>query len=434
MKNVAFASSGLLNLLLLITAFTVSLPAASETLDSIVAVVNDDVITETQLDRYLQRVTADLRQRKTELPPEEVLRKQALERLVVMRIQLQLAEQTGLRVDDETLNKAIANIAADNHMDLSRFRETIESQGYSFAQFREDIRQEIITTKLRQKQVDNTIHVSDREIDNQIANEAQRGDNENEYHLALILVTTPEAASSEAIEAARSKAEGLLQRLRAGEDFRKIAVAESEGPQALDGGDMGWRRASETPTAFADAVKSLHEGDITDVLRGPSGFHILKLLGVRTSGPHMVKQSHARHILIKPNDLQSGEQVRARLRQLKARVLGGDKFTDLARSHSDDKGSAAKGGDLGWVNPGDMVPKFEEAMNNTPVDMISEPFETDFGWHIVQVVERRDHDDSKELVRNRARDAIRQRKAEEERQAWIRRLRDEAYVEYRQPE
>jgi peptidyl-prolyl cis-trans isomerase SurA len=405
----------------------------AETLDAIIAVVNDDVITERQLNRYVERVKMELQQRHTELPPADILRKQALEHLVMMQIQLQLAEQTGLRVDDETLNKAISNIATGNHMDLSQFRDTIEKQGYSFTQFREDIRQEIITTKLRQKQVDNMIHVTDREIDNQIANNARHGEDDTEYHLGHILVATPEAASAEAIETARTKAETLLKRLRTGEDFRKIAVAESdESSQALDGGDLGWRRGSETPGAFADALKTMHEGEISGLLRGPSGFHIIKLLGMRTSGPHMIKQTHARHILLKPNELQTAEQVRARLRQLKARLEGGEKFAELARSHSDDKGSAAKGGELGWVSPGDLVPKFEEAMNNMNLNQISEPFETEFGWHIVQVLERRDHDDSKELVRNRARDAIRQRKAEDERQSWLRRLRDEAYVEYRQ--
>jgi peptidyl-prolyl cis-trans isomerase SurA len=404
-------------------------------MDSIVAVVNDDVVMQSQLSRYLDRIKIELRQRNTELPSAEVLRRQALERLVLMKIQLQIAEQTGLKVDDETLNRAISTIASDNGMDLERFRTTIDSQGYSFSQFREDIRQEIIVSKLRQKQVDNLIHISDREIDNYLATQAQQNDVESEYRLSHILVGTPEGASPEAIEKARKKAEGVLERLREGEDFKKVAVAESDGQQALEGGDLGWRRASEIPGMFADAVKSLKEGELSDLIRSPSGFHIVKLTGVRSAtGTQMVKQTHAQHILVKPNELVSAEQARTRLQQLKARIVGGDKFPELARAHSEDKATAAKGGNLGWVNPGDLMPKFEEAMNALAPGEISEPFETDFGWHIVQVLDRREHDASTQLLRNKARDAIRQRKAEEERQAWLRRLRDEAYVEYRTDE
>jgi peptidyl-prolyl cis-trans isomerase SurA len=419
---------------LLVTALAAATPSviAATALDFIVAVVNDDVVMASELQRYLERIKVELSQRQTELPPPEVLQKQALERLVLMKIQLQLANQTGIKVDDETLNRAINNIANENKMSLSQFRDAIESQGYPFAQFREDIRQEIIVSKLRQKQVDNLIHVSDREIDNYLETQAQQDAGENEYRLSHILVATPEGASAEQIKSARKKAEALLERLRDGEDFKKLAVAESGGPQALNGGDLGWRKISEIPGLFVDAVKTLREGEVSDVIRNPNGFHIIQLTGSRrAAGTEMIKQTQARHILIKPTELVSTDQARERLRQLKARIEGGEEFSSLARAHSDDKGSAAKGGDLGWVNPGDMLPKFEDAMNATGNNQVSEPFETDYGWHIVQVLERREHDASNELLRTRARDAIRQRRAEEERQAWLRRLRDEAYVEYR---
>lgn len=419
---------------LLLAALAAATPSviAATALDFIVAVVNDDVVMASELQRYLERIKVELSQRQTELPPPEVLQKQALERLVLMKIQLQLANQTGIKVDDETLNRAIANIANENKMSLSQFRDAIESQGYPFEQFREDIRQEIIVSKLRQKQVDNLIHVSDREIDNYLETQAQQDAGENEYRLSHILVATPEGASADQTKAARKKAEALLERLRDGEDFKKLAVAESGGPQALNGGDLGWRKISEIPGLFTDAVKKLSEGEVSDVIRNPNGFHIIQLTGSRrATGTEMIKQTQARHILIKPTELVSADQARERLRQLKARIEGGEEFSSLARAHSDDKGSAAKGGDLGWVNPGDMLPKFEDAMNATGANQVSEPFETDYGWHIVQVLERREHDASKELLRTRARDAIRQRRAEEERQAWLRRLRDEAYVEYR---
>ncbi|MGH8555023.1 MAG: peptidylprolyl isomerase [Gammaproteobacteria bacterium] len=406
--------------------------AAAEPLDAIIAVVNDDVVMASEINRMFERVKAELQQR-GDPPPDAALRRQVLERLIVMKIQLQLAGQTGLKVDDDTLNRAVSNIAAENGMPLARFREAVERDGYDFAQFREDIRNEIIISRLRQREVSNLVHVSDREIDNYLATQVQQDTIEMEYRLAHILVTTPQAASEEDTEKARKKAEMLLRRVRAGEDFLRIA-AESSGdpPQALDSGDLGWRKAGEVPTVFSEAVTSLREGETSDVIGSPSGYHIIKLLGVRSAGEEMtVKQTRARHILIKPSELMSSDDVRERLHKLKKRIEAGDDFDDLARSHSEDKATAAKGGDLGWVSPGDLAPKFDEVMGPLSPEGISDPFETELGWHIVQVLKRRDHDNTREALRAKARDAIRQRKIEETGQAWLRRLRDEAYVEYR---
>lgn len=408
-----------------------SLNCQAEIIDRIVAVVNDEVVMASELRRHTQRITAELRQRETPLPPSQVLEKQVLERLVLIRIQLQLAAQNNLRVDDDTLNRTISNIAADNKLSLAKFREILEQEGYNFSQFREDIRDEILVARLRQRQIDNLVHVSEREIDNYLATQAHQGNIDMEYRLAHILIATPEAASPETIEAAREKAEDVLKQLREGSDFNQMAVAVSDDQQALEGGELGWRLATELPSAFIDTVISLQVNDLSGLIRSPSGFHIIKLLDKRSSAAEKIRQTKARHILIKPNEVISSDEAQRRLRQLKLRIAGGEDLAELARSHSDDKATAAKGGDLGWVAPGDLMPKFEEVMNSLTPGAVSDPFETPFGWHIVQVLDRREQDDTGEILRAKARAAIRKRKIEEEYQAWLRRLRDEAYVEYR---
>jgi len=413
-------------------AYSAWATAAAEPLDAIIAVVNDDIVMASEINRMFERVKAESQQQRGDSPPDAALRRQVLERLIVMKIQLQLAAQTGLKVDDDTLNRAVSNIASENGMPLARFREAVERDGYDFAQFREDIRNEIIISRLRQREVSNLVHVSDREIDNYLATQVQQDTIEMEYRLAHILVATPQAASEEDAEKARKKAEKLLRRVRAGDDFLRMAAENSGDSQALDSGDLGWRKAGEVPTVFSEVVTSLREGEVSDVIGSPSGYHIIKLLGVRSAGEELtVKQTRARHILIKPSELMSSDDVRERLHKLKKRIEAGDDFDDLARSHSEDKATAAKGGDLGWVSPGDLAPKFDEVMGPLSPDGISDPFETELGWHIVQVLQRRDHDNTREALRAKARDAIRQRKIEETGQAWLRRLRDEAYVEYR---
>lgn len=413
-------------------AYSACATAAAEPLDAIIAVVNDDIVMASEINRMFERVKAELQQQRADPPPDAALRRQVLERLIVMKIQLQLAAQTGLKVDDDTLNRAVSNIASQNGMPLARFREAVERDGYDFAQFREDVRNEIIISRLRQREVSNLVHVSDREIDNYLATQVQQDTIEMEYRLAHILVATPQAASEEDAEKARRKAEKLLRRVRAGEDFLRMAAENSGDSQALDSGDLGWRKAGEVPTVFSEAVTSLREGEVSDVIGSPSGYHIIKLLGVRSAGEEVtVKQTRARHMVIKPSELMSSDDVRARLDKLKQRIEAGDDFDDLARSHSEDKATAAKGGDLGWVSPGDLAPKFDEVMGLLSPNEISDPFETELGWHIVQVLKRRDHDNTREALRGKARDAIRRRKIEETGQAWLRRLRDEAYVEYR---
>ena len=404
------------------------------TLDRIVAVVNNEVITQSDLDAQIRTVTQQLQQQNSEVPPQDILQKQVLERTILRQLQLQMAESTGIRVDDDTLNRAIETIAKQNNLTLGQFRDVLAKDGFDFASFREDIRKEITISKLRQRQVTNRITVTDQEVDNLLATQQAQGGagaGSEQYHVAQILISLPEAASPEQIQAAKEKTQQVLERLRGGADFKQTAIAVSDDQQALEGGDLGWRSAAQLPTIFADVVVKLQTGGISDLIRSPSGFHIIQLIEKRGETQQVVKQTQARHILIHTNEITSDQDAETRLKQLKQRIEGGEDFAALARSHSEDGATAVNGGSLGWVNPGDLVPRFEEAMNSLEPGQVSEPFQTQFGWHIVQVVERRDHDNTDESKRSKARELIRQRKTEEELQTWLRSLRDEAYVEYK---
>jgi peptidyl-prolyl cis-trans isomerase SurA len=400
-------------------------------IDHIVALVDDAVILQSELDEMLDNVKRQLQQQDGQLPPDDVLRKQVLERLIMMRLQLQFAERTGIRIDEEKLNAALSSIAQQNNLSLGDFRLTLEREGFNFAHFRENIRDQMIISQLQQRQVNSLVTVSDQEVDNFLANAKLQGDIGAEYHLAHILIAMPEGASTEQAEAAHSKAQRVLDELRGGADFQKMAVSVSDAQQALEGGDLGWRSVAQIPAMFVEVVTHMKPGEVSDLVRSPSGFHIIKLLDNRGLDKHSVKQTHARHILIRTNDLVSDDDAKARLEQLQQRLEGGDDFAALARAHSDDAVSAAKGGDLGWINPGDLDPQFEEVMTGLAPSTFSAPFRTQFGWHLVQVLERRTYDDTKDFRRNMARELIRKRKAEEEIEIWLRRLRDEAYVEYR---
>lgn len=416
--------------LLLSLALLQSASAAVE-LDRIVAVVNDDVVMASELEERLRTVRAQLQEQGTQMPPTSQLKKQVLDRLIMNKLQMQMARQTGIRVDDETLNRTISGIAAENGVSLTQFRDILERDGYSYARFREDIRNEIMISRLRQRAVDNRVSVSEREIENYLANQQHQGETEVEYRLSHILVALPRSPTSGELEETREKAERILEELRNGADFSKTAATYSDGQQALEGGDLGWRKAGQVPTLFADTVSSMEKGQISDLIRSSSGYHIIKLTDVRDSEKVVITQTRARHILIRTDELTSEEDAVRRLRQLKMRIQGGDNFAELARGHSNDTVSAADGGELGWVSPGELVPEFEEVMNSLNPGEVSDPFQTQFGWHIVQVLERREHDSTEDIKRARAREAIRQRKLEEARDNWLREMRDDAYVEYR---
>jgi peptidyl-prolyl cis-trans isomerase SurA len=400
-------------------------------LDGVAAVVNDDVIVESELENRIRTIRARLRKAGTPAPATAVLERQVLERLILDRLQLQLADRLGVRVDDGSLNEALREMAQRNGLSLSQFRDVLEQEGYDFAAFREEIRQQMVIAQVQQRQVEARIRVSDREIDNHLATQAKQGNEENAYHLAHILVALPEAASAEEIAATRQRTHEILDSIQRGTSFASAAVAHSSGQQALQGGDLGWRREPELPTIFAGVVPQMAIGDIRGPIQSPSGFHLIQLLDKRGEARHIVQQTRARHILIRTEEGTNDAEAEHRLAQLRERIEAGEAFVELARAHSEDTASAAKGGELGWINPGDMVPAFRESMEGLQPGQISQPFRTQFGWHLVQVVQRRAHDDTDELRRLNAKEQIRERKAEEELQSWLRQLRDEAYVELR---
>lgn len=401
-------------------------------IDGVAAIVNDEVITQSELDDELERVRAQLRQKALPIPASSDLDKQVLEELIVSRLQLQLAQTNGITVDDETLDKAIENIAEMNNLSLARFKEVLSNDGLDFNKFRERIRKEIIIRRLRQQQIDSQILITDQEVDAFLNDLRRQGVASDEYDVAHILIPVGEAAGPEEHRAAEKKAEDIHTRLENGADFAELAISSSGGEQALEGGDLGWRKLGELPSLFADQIVDMKPGDISGVLRSSRGFHIIKLLDHRAGEKHMVKQTLARHILIRPNALADELQTKEKLQDIRQRIL--DKkldFETTARTLSEDKASAAQGGDLGWVDPGIMVPEFEEAMNALKKGDISEPVKSGFGWHLIQVLDRREVDDTTEFNRAQAREQLTRRESDNRYSSWLHQLRSEAYVDIR---
>jgi len=403
-------------------------------LDRVVAIVNDKVITLHELNEDVLMTTRQLMQQKTPLPPRSVLQRQVLERMIMSSILQQEASQTGIRISDAQLNTALERMAADNKMTVDQFQAAMKAEGIDFESFREKIRGEIQIARLKEREVDNKVTVSESEIDGYLRDEKNKpaADKDTEYLVSHILVLVPEGASPDEIAEKRKVAEDVVKKLKTGTDFAQMAAAVSDGANALEGGSLGWRAPEKLPELFLDAVSNMRVGDISDILRSPNGFHIIKLVDKRgTATEVIVKQTHARHILIRLNEIVSESDALQRLTELKRRIeLGGESFADLARQYSDDA-SAAKGGDLGWLSPGDTVPEFERAMDALKPGEISDPVRTPFGFHLINVIERRDEDLSEERQRLMARQAIKARKSEAAYQDWIRQQRDKAYVEYR---
>ncbi len=402
---------------------------AAQTLDRIVAVVNDDVVLASELAQEIDNVIVQLRQRGTPIPDRNILTRQVLERLIMQRLQLAVAERSGIRVDETTLNAAVQRIAEQNKLTLGQFRAAIEGEGMDFAAFREGLRDEIILARLHQRQAESQVSVSPQEIDEYLASQGSGA--QTEYLVGHILVSIPEGASTEQVQRARERAEEVRAKLAAGGNLGQLAAAYSDSATALDGGSLGWRSQGELPTLFADQVPQLAVGQTGEIVQSPGGFHVIQLLDRRSTDQTLVTETRARHILIRPNAVVSDQDARLRLEALRRRIQNGASFAELARAHSDDKGSASQGGDLGWAVPGMFVPSFEAAMAELAPGEISPPFESQFGWHIVQVLERRERDMTDELRRAKAAEAIRQRKSEEALEAWLRRLREEAYVDIR---
>lgn len=405
-----------------------SLGAAAEQLDRIVAVVNDDIILESEL--RSETVSVQQQFAGSNLPTGSELQRQVMERLIMKRLQLNQARQMGITVDEQTLNAAVRRVAEQNNMSLPQFQQALQGEGIPFDRFRRDLEEEIIISRLHQQQVERQVEVSQQEIDEFLASPA--GSQDMEYRISLIQIGTPDAASSDAIADARERAEQALADIRDGDDFGEVAGRVSDGQQALEGGNIGWRQAGQLPSAIAEDIFAMEPGEVSDVLRGANAFYIVKLDDRRSEDTQIVTQTRARHILIQPSEVVSDADAQARLRSLRERIVeDGESFSALAQAHSDDRGTASSGGDLDWTSPGQLVPAFQRAMDSLEVGQISEPFQSQFGWHVVEVLERREHDSTEDYRRARAASQIRERKGEEALDGWLRRLRDDAFVDNR---
>jgi peptidyl-prolyl cis-trans isomerase SurA len=408
----------------------VSAPDTTEAIDRIVAVVNDEVITQKELDKRRDLVLRQLSKQGTPTPPQDVLAKQVLDRMISDLVQLQQAKELGIKIDDPQLDRALQRIAQDNKMNLTEFRAAVEKEGSDYRAFREDIRNEIIMSRLREREVDNAVTVTEGELDAELAQEKSRRVGEIEYRLQHVLVLVPEQATPQQIEAKKVKAEQAAAQLERGTDFGQVAASFSEAGDALSGGNLGWRSTSRLPNLFVEALANMKPGQVSPILKSPNGFHIVKLLESRGASAAMVMQTHARHILMRAKEGVTDAELRQRLEALKVRIEGGTDFGELAKLQSEDA-SAVKGGDLGWLSPGETVPEFERAMNELKPGQVSSPVQSPFGWHLIQVLERREGqltDDKRKIA---VRQAIRARKADEAYDDWLRQIRDKAFVENR---
>jgi len=411
-------------------AQTRELTDKGELLDKVAAVVNDGIVLQSELDDQVVVIAQRLQQQGLELPPQSVLRQQVLERLVLQEIQMQRAKRAGIRVNDEQLNAALADVAQRNGIPLQQLPEALAQQGIEYAAYRDGIRKELTLSILRNRDVIQKINVAPRELEQFLEKQKGRPSELNEYNLSHILVAVPQAATTSQLEEASRRATDVYERAKKGEDFSRLAVAYSNSQTALEGGSLGWRKGPEIPTVLADLVTGLKPGEVSEPLRTPSGYHIVRFNEVRGADVQtVVQQVHARHILLKPTEIQDDATVEQRLRTVRERIGKGEDFAAVAKVLSEDPGSASEGGDLGWTGPGTFVPEFEKALDTLAENEISQPFRTQFGWHIIQLLGRREFDNTDELRRQRAFMQLRESKADEETELWLRRLRDEAYVE-----
>jgi peptidyl-prolyl cis-trans isomerase SurA len=414
-------------------AQTRELATHGELLDRVVAIVNDGIVLNSDLDAQIDAVTERMHQQRLELPPQNVLRQQVLERLVVQEIELQHAGRAGVKVTDEMLNSALTDVAKRNNITLTQLPDTLKQQGVDYPSYREEVRKEITLTVLRQRDVLQHISVTPREIDQFLDKQSRTPSEHSEFNVSHILISVGQEASPQQIDAAAKRAQEVYERAKGGEDFAKLAVAYSNSQTALDGGALGWRKGSELPTFLSDTVAKLKPGEVGEPLRTPTGFHIVKLNEVRggSSENSVEDQVHVRHILMKTNELADDATVRTKLSAIRERVLKGEDFGGIAQVTSEDPGSAAEGGDLGWSGPGTFAPEFETVINGLKDNEMSEPFHTQFGWHLAQVLGHRRYDNTNEIKRRQAMEAIRASKADEETELWLRRMRDEAYVDFK---
>ena len=418
-----------------VNAQTLELSTSGVPLDHVVAIVNDGVVLQSQLDGQIDQITGRLRDQKAQMPPADVIRQQVLERLVLQEIQFQRAQHLGVQVSDEMLNEALRDVAKRNGLPFEQMPASLASQGVDYAAYRDDLRREISISMLRQRDVFPHIYVSPRELDQALLRQSQQVDENAEFDVSHILLSLPESATAEQMASVEKLATELHDRASSGDDFGQLALTYSQAQSALERGKLGWRRLNQLPQFIADLVAGMKPGEVASPVRTPTGFHIVRLDDTRgaSSGPMMVEQIHARHILLRPNEVQDDATTRQRLTALRDRVLAGEDFGALASVTSEDPGSASRGGDLGWSSPDTFDPEFEAVLATLEPEQISEPFRTQFGWHIIQMLGKRTYDQSDEVRRQRVLTALRESKVEEETELWLRRLRDEAYVEIRNP-
>jgi peptidyl-prolyl cis-trans isomerase SurA len=425
--------------LVVLAALGLSTPACAQTreiegqgdlLDRVVAVVNDGVVLQSELDDQLAAIKERLRGQGQQMPPDAVLRQQLIDRLIVQEVEMQHADRAGLKVSDETLNNAMTEVAQRNGITLQQLPQALNAQGIDYAGYRDSMRRELTLRLVQQRDVVQRISVTAREIDQYLERQAHHPSASGEYNVSHILIAVPQEATTAQLEAAQKKADDVYQRAKGGEDFAKLAIANSNSQTALDGGELGWRKGTELPTVLADSVLALKPGEVGAPVRAATGFHIVRLNEVRNAQKlDVVEQIHARHILMRTNELQDDATVKQKLDNIRKRIVGGEEFAAVAQVSSQDVGSAADGGDLDWATADSYAPEFAKVVNGLKVDEISEPFHTQFGWHIVQLLGRRKYDDTKDLQRKEAADQIRASKVDEETELWLRRLRDDAYVD-----
>jgi peptidyl-prolyl cis-trans isomerase SurA len=414
-------------LLLLLPAFPVA-PAA-QSLDKVIAIVNDGVITESELNAQVELLRQQLRAKQIQLPPEAVLRKQVLQHLIDVDLQLQLAKQNDITVDSTDLNEAINKIAAANNLSMTQLREEITKQGFTWRTYRENIRKEMLISRLQQKAVGKEINITPRQVEDYLKTGQQDNNSQLTYHLQNIVVPVPEEPTTEQLNKARDKAKELLTKIKKGEDFNRLAIAESSGEFALEGGDLGERHLAELPEIFAKQVPTMKTGDVAGPIRTGNGFQLIKLIAIGgKEEPHEVIKTHVRHILLKPDASMTAEEASRQANNLYQQLKSGKDFALMAKQYSLDAGSAVKGGDLGWVNQGELVPEFEKAMNALPPHKVSKPVKTVFGWHLIEVLERKKIDDSESFKREQVRQFLAQRKFTEAVQNWQQHLRASAYI------
>lgn len=408
---------------------SIQLQAAPIEIDRVAAIVDDSIIMQSELEARMDSVK---RQMGGQIPPDSLLRPQVLERLILENIQLQMAERGGVQISDQQLTETVKRIAKQNGMSLEQFSKALEKDGLSYKEAVEQIRTEMIISRVQKFQVNNRVQISQQDIDYFLASKAGQMAAEAEYRLSHILVSIPSQASASEIKAANKKAQAIVAEIKSGKDFKQVAIAKSNGRNALKGGDLGWRKQAQLPSLFADAIDKLAVKQVSEPIKSASGFHIIQISDKRGGSTMMVLQNKVRHILVMPNEIRSDADSEARIKQVHHKLVNGANFAELAKEYSDDPGSAANGGDLGWVNPGDMVPAFDRTMSEIEPGKLSTPFKSQFGWHILQVEERKETDLGQQVQRNQIHQMLQARQFEEELPIWLRKIRAEAYVDIKE--